>query len=622
MLYDFLNDYRDFFKDDRKVIDSCKLGIGFYVLIKKDLSIEVLNVDGTDNVDINSELYTYFLERKYYSDYIDSNKAIDQSQRINGEKNLMAKKIFSTNPCALFFSSKSIEEFDIDKSKSVPMNTFLKGIDTYFDKLIEVKDGKNKESRELLSYMSGYSENISKYEYIYEKAREIFKSNFPEIIKTLKEKYNIKKECRINIFLEEDINTYSFTSSLYTCQNIFNKNNFNIKYEDSVYGQNGYNNSFSDGKVFLELKSTPFKVSSRISIDDIFVLRNMYIWLKNNINPNRLVKIPTNFDFKGDVKNENIIGSPIYLISIELDANKNHIISNFEFIPYYTEKIKEFTCTDCFNSKLKNIDFTISKRNELQEKVDEIWFSNRLVSTYSDPKRLADDKEIPLWKKRIIKNNKNKFIDFFYRLDERALNQDLDKIAFEICKNTLLDSFIKKENKNKDKKDSKAEKDNSEENKNKNLLNTYAALKCINLWIAFDSYFGGDFKMKKNNIYNEAKEIILNNGEISNDEEYYFFIGQVARYFINMSKAEKKTHMLINPLLNTKSREKVVNAISKMREKYSYDLNVDNRRFNNILKQIYTYESQTIENVLPKYILVGFLDDNLFYIKKEENREE
>ena len=103
---------------------------------------------------------------------------------------------------------------------------------------------------------------------------------------------------------------------------------------------------------------------------------------------------------------------------------------------------------------------------------------------------------------------------------------------------------------------------------------------------------------------------------------YFFLIGQVVKYLLSKSKANTKTQSMLDPIMKASNQERLINVILQMRDKYSYSLMLSNKKFDNILKQILvdTVEKDIVKN--KKYILAGFLEENLFYIKDEENLKE
>lgn len=587
MIFDLVNSYRKYFEDERVVLDSYHLQNGIYILFKNDGSHEILEVNkDTDNT---TSLYEYFKIRDFYSNYIDSNKALDTTykEKRDGKEYSMLKKICSNNHYTLFFKNRFVEGLIKEPKETIPVDIFLKGIDKYFSSMVDL--GKNDKNTEII--LEKIKDNIATDEEILSN-QEFIKEKFVETVDILKEK-ELTKDTWIKIFLEADVLDYERASLKYTYLKIFNKNDENKLKNEEVYGINNYNFGYTTGKKpFMELKSTSYKVASMMSLEDIKVIRNMYIWLLKNISNKDFVKIPLDFDFKG-LDEDKINGKPIYLLRVKND-NGTAKIEDFDFIPFYSSTIETFKCSNYFNTKfnLEESEFATKDIYELEKRVSKIWFSNCLRESYYSFKEIVSKRTmVANWKKEILKQNAKIFFEFFHKANSRPLRQNLDKIAFNICYNTLLDEY----------------KDG----------NIYNSVKAMNLWIAFDEYLGGNFKMVKNDIYLKSREVVLNSGKIESDEMYFFMVGQVAKYILSKSKANTKTQSMLDPLMKASKQEKLISVILQMRDKYGYDLMLSNKKFDNILKQILTdeIEKDIVKN--RKYILAGFLEDNLFYIKSD-----
>lgn len=592
MIFDLVNSYRKYFEDEKVVLDSYHLQNGIYILFKKDGSHEILEVNkDTDNT---TSLYEYFKIRDFYSNYIDSNKALDTTykEKRDGKEYSMLKKICSNNHYTLFFKNRFVEGLIKEPKETIPVDIFLKGIDKYFTSMVDI--GKNDKNTEII--LEKIKDNISTDEEILNN-QEIIKEKFVETVNIIKEK-ELTKDTWIKIFLEADISEYEKASLKYTYLKIFNKNDENKLKDEEVYGINNYNFGYTTAKKpFMELKSTSYKVASMMSLEDIKVIRNMYIWLLKNVSNKDFVKIPLNFNFNG-LDEKKINGKPIYLLRVKND-NGTAKVEDFDFIPFYSEKIETFKCSNYFNTKfnLEESEFATKDIYELEKRVSKIWFSNCLRESYYSFKEIVSKRTmVANWKKEILKQNAKIFFEFFHKANSRPLKQNLDKVAFNICYNTLLDEY----------------KDG----------NIYNSIKAMNLWIAFDEYLGGNFKMVKNDIYLKSKDVVLNSGKIESDEMYFFMVGQVAKYILNKSKANTKTQSMIDPLMKASKQEKLISVILQMRDKYGYDLMLSNKKFDNILKQILTdeIEKDIVKN--RKYILAGFLEDNLFYIKSDNESNE
>ena len=93
------------------------------------------------------------------------------------------------------------------------------------------------------------------------------------------------------------------------------------------------------------------------------------------------------------------------------------------------------------------------------------------------------------------------------------------------------------------------------------------ASKQFNLRCAFKRYFEGGKSMA--DIINDVKDNLRNkvNAEkvtesISEDNEYYFAIGQLVSYFISKSKGLKRPYHLVRPFINTNNNEVIKNNLS------------------------------------------------------------
>lgn len=589
MIFDLMNTFGKYFKDEKVVLDSYRLQNGIYVLFKKDGTHEILKVDKETNS--ATSLYEYFKVRDFYSNYIDSNKALDTTykEKIDGKEYSMLKKICSNNHYTLFFKNRFVEGLIKDPKEAIPISIFQKGIDKYFESMIAL--GKKDKKTEMI--LDRIKEDIATEEEILEN-QELIKQKFIETIDLLKGE-ELTKDIWIKIFLEEDISKYERASLKYTYLKLFNKNDENKLKENNVYGINNYNFGYTTGKKpFVELKSTPFKVGSMICLEDIKTIRNMYIWLLKNISSKDFVKIPLSYHFTEELDKKEINGEPIYLLSVKND-NGTAKTEDFDYIPFYSDTIKEFTCTNCINTKvnLEECEFITKNIDELEKRVSKIWFSNSLRESYYSFKDIVSKRTmIPSWKKEVLKENATIFFEFFHKANRKPLKQNLDQLALNICYHSLLDEL----------------------KENKIYFNT---IKAMNLWIAFDEYLGGNFKMVKNDIYLKSKEVVLNNGTIDSDEMYFFFVGQVAKYLLDKSKASEKSQSMLDPIMKASKQEKLISILLRMRDKYSHELRFSNIKFDNILKQLLldNVEKDVVKN--RKYILAGFLEENLFYLKSK-----
>lgn len=109
---------------------------------------------------------------------------------------------------------------------------------------------------------------------------------------------------------------------------------------------------------------------------------------------------------------------------------------------------------------------------------------------------------------------------------------------------------------------------------------------------------------------------------IDNDNEYWFAVGQLASYFISLSKGKNKVHSLANPIINAKTNNRIKEELRKLYKKYNYIIDVRNKKFNNLFAMVFAYKPEG--KVEEDLIIAGYLYSNLIYEKsvKEDEKDE
>ena len=201
------------------------------------------------------------------------------------------------------------------------------------------------------------------------------------------------------------------------------------------------------------------------------------------------------------------------------------------------------------------------------------------------------------WKKEILKQYKEIFLELFEEENPKNFINKLDQIALEIIEKMYVENLSQK----------------------KKYINN--PRKAFNLWIAYKEYFnkeGEDEGMKINNLQSQCEEIIEQKGKIETDEQYYFLAGQVAYYLLNQSKAEKLTQDVTEPFIKANTVKKLKEELEFLYTKYNYNIYLNHPKFNNILSQILLQEPEEKIKDNKKIILAGILANNLFYSKQEK----
>ena len=104
---------------------------------------------------------------------------------------------------------------------------------------------------------------------------------------------------------------------------------------------------------------------------------------------------------------------------------------------------------------------------------------------------------------------------------------------------------------------------------------------------------------------------------IASDEEYFYAIGQLVRYYISLNKSAKKNHSLVNPFLNIKSDKLLKEKLVVLFKKYNYAIDERSLRFNNLYNLVMSYQGEN--EVKQDYMIAGYISNNLIYEKREDN---
>lgn len=602
MTYDLIQTFKQIFKDDKVVLDSYKMDAGYYYLAKKDGTLQRLIVN-RDNDSDDYELYKYLKVRDFYSKCL-NNKPINSGYKEvikNVTYSMKNKQIHSNNAYTLFFKNTSVDGLCIDCNDSFSYEIFEKGINQYYKSLEKL--GSSKKEKILLSefYNKGELENAKN------RMRDAFSLVYSDFMKEEK-----TKETWIKIFLEEDYNEYLRVANIYLTLKLFNKNDKNMNINGKIYGMNNYNYALDSKKPYLELKSTPYKIGSMISKENISILNNIYKWLYSNGISTTLLKIPVDWNFMGTAtEKKDILNKNIYLIKV---ANNKGVarIDDFQYVTNFSTKIEpDFIIKDVIR-KVGN-DFTLQNIYELEFYTSNIWIAkndklckNYLKESYYDfESNISKSSVIPNWKKDFLREYTAMFFDFFQKRDETNFIRNLDKLGIHLIENTIIDE-LKTINKN-------------------NRMNPFNSINTMNLWIAYKKYFCKegevDEEMKINNIQEECLKIFQENKEIQTDEQYYFFAGQIAFYFLTRNKGEKLTQDMTSPFIRAGNLKKLRDELRILYQKYNYDIKLLDSKFNNIFSQLLLHEPETYVKDNKDLILAGMLSSNMFNIEKNKNND-
>lgn len=602
MIYDLLNKYGKYFKNLDVVLDNYHLKNGIYYKLNQDGTFEKLWVEKDTNQ--NTELYQYFKIRDLYSNYIDSNKAIPtQTEIMYQEKKCnMLKKICSNNPYTLFFKNKYLEDLCSKEAnkEALPTWIFEKGIDKYYSSLVEMITMPKKEDEMIMEQLRG---NYLLAEQIMEQKAPMLKA-FYTVIEDLKAE-EMPKEIWIRIFLDKTEEDYEKASNLYIMLNIFNNNHGNKTMEGEIFGINNYNFGANSKKPYLELKTTSYKIASRVDLETINVIKNLYLWLLQNGTTKTFVTLPQNYDFCTDNEKEDTIRNQNIFLLKAINDNGRVKVLDYDSISNYSTKIKDFYCENYLESKYSWMQPLYTDNiYRLEWIVNNIWITNNMKSErnvlresyYKEKEKENKSKQVG-WKKMFLEKYSAIFLNLFRKENAKPFQNKLQAIGCEVVENTLIDDM-----------------------KNGGCYQISNAVNAMNLWIALDLYFmikGGNLKMKIDDVKKRASDIVLKDQEIMADDEYYYLAGQVAYYLLSKSEAGKLTQDVTEPFVKSGNIKKLKKELEFLYNKYKHAIYLKDRKFNHVFSELMLKEPESNVKENKPMILAGMLSNNLFFQPNE-----
>ena len=127
-------------------------------------------------------------------------------------------------------------------------------------------------------------------------------------------------------------------------------------------------------------------------------------------------------------------------------------------------------------------------------------------------------------------------------------------------------------------------------------------------------------------LWNLVKEKVVDrdldeNPICDSDIEFYYCAGQLTRYLISLSQAQKVNYNALDPLLNARDSNKLKYEIINLLKKYSYAVNLASKRANAMLSMVMGYEPEDPENLMLDAFIAGLASQNIIYYSDGKNKK-
>lgn len=587
--------------EDNLILKSYVPADGSYVIVKKDGTVKNADIKIDKKTrDLNCTDDTLLSDICFY-DY--------HSKLISMNKPMDSKKVIHSNNYLAFAVKKD----------SITTKLTEAIIDNYYDTLKNPLEKKYKKSKEASKIYQKFEEEYSVVNIeLLEKCRSWIKQHIFSIDKLINIDLGKKEYLKIffevfeaneednkknrELFIQED-NRYIFP-------NIYNSNDYNVEVEGKIQGIPDNNLGMNAKKPFLSIKTRKNPASYLLDGDTALLQKQFFEYLmnfasngKNNVYVDTVNNKIEAYGDKEERKKFAGIEAGYYL---RIQKGKELEIQVQDNLVNYQDKLLlNFNYQDFFKMNIENYpeytkDIGIhSKRTSVGRLINEIFFSKYLLTNYFTDASDISVKDSVL--KRMIVMYRNVIFDWIYKGIDNNFETAEKRFALDLIKNALINNY------------------------------TLRAMTQLNLHWSFKDYFAelkqqGGEKMAEvaTEIQESIKERVMSKEKVKmpvNDKEYYYAVGQLAAYFISLSKASKKSQSMINPVINISDDRVLKERLIQLYKKYNYAIEHYNVRFKNLFAMILAYkpDARTDKQTKDEMILFGYMDSNSIYTKKEEN---
>ena len=545
---------------------------GTYILvsIKSGKIIEKLNIFyDKKSKKIDGELnqyYGYFRAFDYYSNLIDMNKPMDPKKTIH------SNQIYS-----FFIKKDSIRENKLTKSI----------IEGYKKNLLNPEEKYNsKEGKELYKNIAEKLPKIEK-----DVVEDIFLWIEDNVNENLLENDNKKDYLKI-FFVEEDLDksleVFKNEHKRYIIPNIFNSNDYNKKIGETIYGLSNNNMGLNSKKAFLENKTRKVSSPYLVDTDEILLQYAFYNYLLPEVKQGNYYIYFSENEITPRTYKEGCPNGAKYLLNASY--SKDVDIKNFNVISEDSSEEISINFKEILHQKKKDtdeIEYGNLNREKMMNNINKIFFYNSLLGNFLLNDGDLDIKDIEV--KKLLMKYRNSFYKWFYLNDEAEVKKNIRKIYLDAVMVAIGNGHF------------------------------FKASQQLDFGFCLEKYFYGKSELMEE-IMN-VKEVFLNHTlseedwEFSNDEEYFFAVGQILAYINYMRNSKAKSLNFIKQLTFVKNIDVLKEKIKKIVISYSHIFETKNKKINRTISNISLYQPKEIR---VDILLAGFTADIIFFKKREE----
>ena len=569
----FKKEYQE--KGDNLIVHNYIPADGTYVIVKPkndsfviEESIDIKLDKKTRTIDRTQSRYMSFIcFADYYSKVADMNKAILTSS---------GKVIQGNNYLSFIIKKESLANGKLRNEI----------IDRYYNFL---------ENPRLKYPKKTKAKSLELYELVEKQVGEVNKDRLNKIKTWIKQNlFEVFKEVNgkdyLKIFFYYPEEDYKKESERYFIPNVYNKNIYNQKVGDNIYGLPNDNIGLNSKKPYLENKTRKIEVPYLINQDEVMYQKKFFDYLMNQVSHGKV-----NIYIGNEIKclsNKEYLDEEFTGMFMRLKKGKEVEIQDYDIISNYKPELdKVFEYKNIMGidyDKLNGSYGKVKTLENMQKLINEVMFSKFLSSNYfTEPKDISTNDNTLKFN---LLRCRTALFNWFYKGNYKNIWILLNETSLNLVKGSIRNGYMIK------------------------------AIDQFNLRWSLKEYFEGGKEMAdvifdvKDNL--RSKISLKETNYIENDKEYFFAVGQLVSFFISRSKGKKKPLSLANPFINAKKDKVIKEKLKALYKKYNYDIESYNFRFKGLYAMIMSYELDG--KIDEDMIIAGYLHSNLLYEKKEE----
>lgn len=561
------------------ILDTYIPADGTYLIVGSDgtikANVDIIKDKKTKTVDRSHSEFSRFCFYDYQSQLISMNKRVDPN-----------KIIHSNNYLAFFVKKDSLNTGKLTEEI----------IDGYYEILknpLEKKYSKSKEAARIYRQFEADEGKVPGEDV--EKSKNWIKEHIFCL-----DNVDLKRKDYLKIFFEADVREYMREARRYLLPNIYNNNKYNIEIQGIHYGLPDNNVGMNADKPFLSIKSRKYAASYLLDMENVLVQKELFDYLMNLVSSGK-------YHIYVDTTEKTIQGYRTgeapkhvdsgYYLRLKKGKTEAEIWDQDNITNYRSRLIPSFP--------FKNIlGFPFEKHPEYEKYgnyyerisvgnlIDEVLFMNFLKNNYMTDANDLNINDTTL--KQMILRSRDTIFDWIYKCEDHGFYKMLYNVSLEMMKSCARKNYIER------------------------------------VWWQFDllyslkAYFSQEEGENMGEIISELRETVKAKVfsetivPIESDEEYYYCVGQLTRYLLSLSKAKDNKQSLLNPILNAKTDETIKTRLMQMYKKYNYTISTGQRKFNNLLGMVEGYVPMADRKVDQEKVLLGYVDNNVIYMAKEE----